>query len=133
MPFTVLIYAYRKPGTTPAAFRSHYESSHVPLVQSLTGAHFPQSHKRIYIQRSEDTDAINNYPATVLVGTQPDFQYDAIAELTFGDAAKFQTFMGIVGQGDAKEKITQDEEMFLDRGRMTAVVVGEIMVTEGSV
>lgn len=132
MPFTVLLYAYRKVGTTPAAFKSHYESSHVPLVQSLTGTHFPQSHKRFYIQRSEDADTNSNYPATVLVGTQPDFQYDAFAELTFGDAAKFQTFMGIVGQGDAKEKIARDEEMFLDRERMTAVVVGEIKVTEGS-
>ena len=134
MPFTILIYSYRKPGTTPAAFKSHYESSHVPLIQSLTGTHFPQSHKRFYIQRSEDAGANNNntdYPATVLVGTQQDFQYDAFAELIFEDAVKFQTFMGIVSQGEAKEALARDEEMFLDRARLTAVVVGETLVTRG--
>ncbi len=134
MPFTILIYSYRKPGTTPAAFKSHYESRHVPLIQSLTGTHFPQSHKRFYILRSEDAGANNNntdYPATVLVGTQQDFQYDAFAELIFEDAAKFQTFMGIVSQGEAKEALARDEEMFLDRTRLTAVVVGETLVTRG--
>ena len=68
----------------------------------------------------------------MLVGTQPDFEYDALTEVTFEDATKFQTFMGIMGEDDAKEKIAQDEEMFLDRARMTAVVVGEIEVTKGS-
>ena len=103
--FTVLIFSYRKAGTIPTAFKSHYGSRHVPLLQSLTGSHFPKSHKRYYIQRSEDAaDTSNkNYPATVLVGTQPGFQCDAFAELTFDDAAKFQTFMGIVSQGEAKD------------------------------
>ena len=146
MPFTILIYSYRKPGTTPAAFKSHYELRHVPLIKSLTGSNFPQYHKRFYVQRSEDVAANNTnddkhedhnnnnnrYPATVLVGTQPDFQYDALAEVTFEDAAKFQTFMGIVSQGEAKEMLARDEAMFLDRARITAVVVGETAVTEGS-
>ena len=72
------------------------------------------------------------YPATVLVGSQPDFQYDAFAELIFEDASKFQTFMGIVSQEEAREKLAKDEELFLDRGRLTAVVVGETVVTERS-
>ena len=38
--------------------------------------------------------------------------------------------MDIVSQDEAKERIAQDEEMFLDRERMTAVVVGETVVTE---
>ena len=111
----------------------------MPLLKSLAGAHFPQSHKRFYIQRSptatattNDTNNNNdNYPATVLVGTQPDFPYDALAELTFEDASKFHAFMGVVSQGEARELIARDEEVFLDRGRMTAVVVGETVVTEG--
>lgn len=133
MPFTVILFSYRKPGTAPAAFKAHYESTHIPLIQSLTGPHFPKSHRRYYVQRSEGADGDrNDYPATVLVGTQPDFQYDAFAELTFEDAAHFQTFMGIVSQGEAKRMIAQDEEAFLDQGRITAVVVGEVLVTEGS-
>lgn len=67
MPFTGLIFAHRKPGTTPAAFKSQYESRHVPLNQSLTGSHFPQSHKRYYVQRSENADGKNDYPARLPV------------------------------------------------------------------
>ena len=129
MTFTVLIFAYRKAGTTPAAFKSHYETIHVPLIQSLTGPHFPQSHKRFYIQRSQDAISENAHPATVLAGTQSDFQYDAFAELTFEDEAEFQTLMGIVGQGEAKERLAADEEMFMDRARMSVVVVEEPVVT----
>lgn len=148
MPFTILLYSFRKPGTTPTSFKTHYESQHIPLLKSLTGTHFPKSHKRFYIQRTDSTDTASttdqnsssttndphqndNYPATVLVGTQPDFPYDALAELTFDDAAKFHTFMDMVSRDEAKELIARDEEMFLDRGRMTAVVVGETVVTEG--
>lgn len=39
--------------------------------------------------------------------------------------------MGIVGQGEAKEKIARDEVAFLDQGRMRAMVVGGVEVTEG--
>ena len=42
----------------------------------------------------------------VLMGTQPDSQYGAFAEMTTDNAAKSQTFMGIVSQGEAKEMIT---------------------------
>lgn len=114
---------------SPAAFKSHYESNHIPLIQSLTGSHFPRTHKRYYVQRSEDADTNNHFPATVLVGAQSDFPYDAFAELIFEDAAKFQTFMSIVSQGETKETLAQDEDLFLDRGRMTAVVVGEPVAT----
>lgn len=65
----------------------------------------------------------------MLVGTQPEFQYDALTEMTIEDAASFQNFMEIVSQGEAKEMIEKDEEMFLDRGKLTAVVVEEPVMT----
>lgn len=37
MTYSVLIFAYRKPGTTPEQFRAHYEGSHVPLVKEIAG------------------------------------------------------------------------------------------------
>ena len=129
MTFTVLIFCHRKPGTTPAAFKSHYEDTHIPLIQSLTGPHFPQSHKRFYIHRSPDSNPENAYPATVLAGAQSDFQYDAFAELSFEDEGEFQTLMGIVGRGEAKERLAADEEVFMDRPRMSVVVVEEPVVT----
>ena len=38
--------------------------------------------------------------------------------------------MGIVSQDEVKEIIVKDEEEFLDRAKLRAVVVGEVAVTE---
>jgi len=53
------------------------------------GPLFPISHTRTYLQRSEAGD---EYPATVLVGGQADFKYDAFAELKFKDGAALEHF-----------------------------------------
>lgn len=126
-PYTVLIFAYRKPGISPAEFKSHYESSHVPLVESIAGSLFPKSHTRHYIQRADGAD----HPATVLVGSQADFGYDAIAELIFDNEAAFQAFFARVTEPKAAEKIAQDEDKFLDRARMKVVIEGDRIVTSG--
>lgn len=107
LTFLVLVFSYRKPDLSPADFKAHHETSHVPLLQSLTGDHFPLSHTRHYIDRPA-----NDSSATVLVGTQADFEYDAFGELTFANSGGFQTFVGIVGQAEAAEKIAADEEKF---------------------
>lgn len=120
MTQTVLIFAYRKLGTTPQQFRAHYEESHVPLVKEMAGEHFPLSHRRLYIQRADgkgDTERNANYPASVLLGSQSDFDYDAFAELTFSDGAALQTFMGIVQKPENAARIVADEEKFLDSSR----------------
>lgn len=132
MTYNVLIFAYRKPGMTPAAFKSHYESSHVPLVQSIAGDHFPEAHVRRYLHRTESsTSGPNDYPASVMVGAQSDFEYDAIAELIFKDETAFQTFFGLVSQPEAAKKIAENEEMFLDRPKMKVVVLGDCITTSG--
>ncbi|KAL1629224.1 hypothetical protein SLS56_005447 [Neofusicoccum ribis] len=80
MPYTVLIFAYRKPGLTPEEFKNHYENVHVPLIKSIAGDKFPLSHPRSYINRTESKeDQGNSFPATVLAATQDDFCYDAIS------------------------------------------------------
>ncbi|ROW11983.1 hypothetical protein VPNG_05169 [Cytospora leucostoma] len=133
MTYSVLIFAYRKPGTTPEQFRAHYEGSHVPLVKEIAGEHFPLSHTRRYLHRTEskveDTERNANSPATVLSGTQAEFDYDAIAELTFADAGAFQTFFGLVQQPENAARIAADEEKFLDRSKVPVVVLGETLVT----
>lgn len=133
MVYSVIIFAWRKPGTSPAQFKQHYENSHVPLVKSLAGPLFPKTHTRHYIQRNPTNDAADSsnkaHPATVLVGEQDDFSYDAYAELVFQDVPAFQQFFGcITGEENAK-KIAADEEQFLDRAKMRAVAVDETTVT----
>ncbi|KAI1352354.1 EthD domain-containing protein [Xylaria sp. FL0043] len=148
MPYSVLIFAYRKPGTTPEQFKAHYEGVHVPLIRKLTGANFPLSHTRHYLHRTtqhqhqqqqqqQEAEGKGNTarnphtPATVLIGTQAEFDYDAFAELTFEDEAAFQRFFALTQQQpENAEQIAADEELFLDRARMTVVVKGETRVTE---
>ncbi|MCJ1312479.1 hypothetical protein MMC25_006153 [Agyrium rufum] len=125
MEFSVIIFVYRKPGLSPAAFKEHYENSHIPLLKSTAGTDSPLSHKWHCIQRAERADN----PASVLVGTQADFQHDAYTVLEFEDAAAFQRLMGIVGEEGAAKKIAENKKMFLDRPKMTAAVMGDIIVT----
>jgi uncharacterized protein (TIGR02118 family) len=127
MTYSILIFAFRKPGTTPAEFKAHYEGSHVPLVKSIAGPLFPISHIRTYLHRTDSDE----YPASVLVGGQADFQYDAFAELTFKDEAAFGAFFGTVSSPENAAKIAADEELFLDRSKMTVVLVGDRTSTSG--
>ena len=132
MTYGILILAYRKPGTTPAQFKQHYESSHIPLVESIAGSSSPLTHACHYIHRTEfptsHPDAATN-PATVLVGTQEDFAYDSYAELTWEDVETFQKFFAAVSEPEAVKRVAEDEESFLDRGRMRIVRLGGCMVT----
>lgn len=137
MVYSILIFAFRKPGTTPAEFKAHYESSHVPLIKSIAGPLFPTSHTRRYLHRSEVSETSSDdknakYPAKVLLGTQANFEYDAFAELTFKDEAAFGAFFGHVTKDENAAKIAADEEKFLDRAKTTVVVVGETVVTSGA-
>lgn len=130
MVYSVLIFAYRKPGTTPEQFKAHYENSHVPLVRKLAGAHFPLAHTRRYIHRSQgqaesSTERNATTPASVLIGSQADFDYDAFAELVFKDETAFQTFMGVMQKPENAAEVAADEEQFLDRSKMTVVLVGD--------
>lgn len=135
MPYILLVFAHRKPGLSPVEFKSHYESRHLPLIQTLTGSLFPKSHTRRYIQRVQgpiDGDADNaNHPAVVMVGTPADFEYDAFAEIVFDDEAAFQAFFACITQAEAARRIAEDEELFLDREKMRVVVVDDCTVTTG--
>jgi EthD domain len=46
-----------------------------------------------------------DHPATVLVGAQAGFDYDAFTELVFQDDAAFQALFACVGQAEAAEKL----------------------------
>ncbi|KAI2617295.1 EthD domain-containing protein [Hypomontagnella submonticulosa] len=134
MPFVIIFFATRKPGVTPEQFKTHYEDIHMPLLREIAGPHFPLTHTRRYIQRSpgvaEGTTLNATTPAQVLVGTQADFDYDVVVELTFEDAATFQAFMAYAHTPERSARVIADEETFLDRSQSRAVVLGDINVTK---
>ena len=105
----------------------------MPLVQSIAGDHFPKAHIRRYIQQTENSTSAtdNDHPASVMVGAQSDFEYDAIAMLIFEDEIAFQAFFGLVNQPEAADKIAENEEMFLDRSKMKVVILGKYITSRG--
>ncbi|GES57018.1 inositol-3-phosphate synthase [Aspergillus terreus] len=133
---SVLILATRRPDLSPAAFRTRYEA-HVELLKRISTSDFPLSHRRSYIARTAATTSPPENeqppprnaatPAAVIVGQQADFDFDAVAELTFADDAALQAFMAKVSAPEAARQIAADEEGFLDRGRLRIVMLGEVV------
>ncbi|KAJ5673844.1 hypothetical protein N7462_009283 [Penicillium macrosclerotiorum] len=135
MSLKAFIYAYRKPGISPEDFKRHYEA-HIDLVKRISEDDFPLSHKRSYLSRktvetapegATSRNAIT--PASIVVGQQSDFDFDAYAELTFTDQAHFQAFGAKVYAPEAAAQIAADEEQFLDRSKLGIVMLGDVIET----
>lgn len=98
MSYTIIILVWRKPDISPSTFKSHYETTHIPLIRSLTGPLFPTSHSRFYLARktmedSPKSDTSNaKHPPTVFVGTSKDFDYDVYCTLEFENVSAFEAF-----------------------------------------
>jgi pyoverdine/dityrosine biosynthesis protein Dit1 len=122
MTFRILIKVYRKSDMTPEGFQSHYEDTHMPLVKSLAGSQFPLSRTRRYIQCS--SDAVSNYAAVILSGTQENFDYDALTEMVFEDEVTLQSFFGFMNAPGVKETIDADCAKFMDLTKVQLVVLG---------
>ncbi|KAH6884505.1 EthD domain-containing protein [Thelonectria olida] len=126
MTYTVMMLVHRNPSLTPTQFKDHYENIHIPLMQTLTGAHFPLSHTRRYIQRSSSG---SEYPATVLQGAQSDFDYDCMSELKFETEAGFQNMSALLGSPELASTVSEDCGAFMDPARTKVVVLGAINAT----
>ena len=81
MAFRAMLVIFRKPDISPEAFKEYYEEKHVPLLKSLAGNVFP-THIRNYVQRSSSSEETGThgptFPASVIFGTQADFEYDCL-------------------------------------------------------
>ncbi|KAL4817020.1 hypothetical protein BDW67DRAFT_184096 [Aspergillus spinulosporus] len=113
--FTVLILVTRRGDLTPSEFRNHWETEHIPLLQRLGGTAFPVSHTRHYLQQ----------PVTPLAGDSADLTFDAFAVVQFASQAAFEEFLPVM----SSPEVMADEDRFTDRGRMKAVVLGDVRVT----
>ncbi|XXH03209.1 hypothetical protein Hte_009606 [Hypoxylon texense] len=126
MTFQVLVVGSRLPGVSPARFKHHYEK-HMSHIQKIAGAHFPLSHTRRYIQRTDGDSA------TVLVGSQADFDYDVLVEMVFESEEAWKSFCDTLRTEENAKWIEQDENTFWDRARAKVVVLGETELTERKV
>ncbi|KAH7161516.1 EthD domain-containing protein [Dactylonectria macrodidyma] len=129
MPYHVLMLGYRKPTLSPEEFYTHYENIHIPLVKSLAGASFPMLHTRRYIQRFGAKERGDNFPALLLSGSQQDFDYDVIIELSFESEAAFYKFGNIMAEPDVQAIVAGDCDKFMDQVRSKAAVLSSIETT----
>jgi EthD domain len=136
MPYIILLIIYRNPSLTPTQFRDYLETKHMPLLQSLAGEVFPRVHSRRYIDRqptetsADSPSGVSGYPANVLAGSVDFFDYDCVVEHVHESEDAFKVFFAkMMGDPEVAAKLQEDEEVFMDRGRMKAVVVSEVAET----
>jgi len=100
------------------------------LLGDLTGPNFPISYTRCYIKRNEGSspEAANN-PATIFMGSQEDFGYDAIGEMTFEDEAAYGRFIFTLQQPSVAVMYDDDLNMFLDRAKTKVVVMSDTVTS----
>jgi hypothetical protein len=125
MPYNILIFIVRKPGISHTEFKKQYETSHMPLLQFYGGQHFPNAHKRHYLQFNDGNDA-----PTVVQGDKGFFDFDVIAESSYDDEAAFHAFVAMLKKEEASKVLRADEDKFSDREKMKIVVVGDVQETE---
>jgi uncharacterized protein (TIGR02118 family) len=107
----VIMFVPRRKDLSVQQFRDHYENVHVPL------AHAALRTLRAYVR---------NYPETTLSGSSPSF--DAITELWFDDEAAWKA-AAAAGAAPEGQALRADEENFMDRAGVVAVLVKECSST----
>lgn len=122
--FQLMMFGGRKEGLTPEQYRDHYENVHIPLMKNLTGDTFPLKHERHYVKRDGPPD----FPAAVLIGNQADFNYDAVAILTYRDKAHFDANWAFFEDEETAKLIKEDEAKF--SAWTTGVFIGPTISTE---
>jgi hypothetical protein len=126
MPFVILLFFTRKEGISPSAFKDYFENNHIPLICRMAGPDFPQVHTRMYVHRSNEGDCA----ASVIMGAQEDFPYDAVAQMEFEDGAAFHKFIGNRKDPEVLSILEEDDSKFSDSSKTRAVILGEICVTK---
>ncbi|RSL55246.1 hypothetical protein CEP54_009494 [Fusarium duplospermum] len=126
MTYIVLMLVYRNPQMTPDQFKDHYENKHIPLMKKFLGASFPLSHSRRYILRTEEN---GQHTATVLAGTQADFEFDCVSELKFESEANFQSMSALLSSAENSAAVGEDCMAFMDPEKTKMVVLGDVNIT----
>ena len=106
--FQLLMFGRRKQDLSPQQYRDHYENVHIPFMKNLTGDTFPLTHVRHYVKRDGPPD----YLAALMAGNQSDFEFDAVAVLTYRDKAHFDANWAFFENEGTRKLIQADEAKF---------------------
>lgn len=67
----------------------------------------------------------------VFLGKPEDIRFDVVAEINFKDEEHFKKFSGVFGDAENAKRLADDEEKFLDRSSLKAVLLGDVKTTTG--
>lgn len=157
MAYSVLMYIYRKEGTSFEHFQEYYESKHVPVIQRLSGNLFPSSHFRHYVGHVPQREAVEAKDAAskvatgdarvqtaydllegsassanapmVVMGQPSDFDWDVCSVITYTNEIHFRQFMAVLADAENAKVLAEDEEKFMDRSKFKAVILGDTRKT----
>ncbi|MCJ1333890.1 hypothetical protein MMC10_010596 [Thelotrema lepadinum] len=134
MTFTIIVFLYRKPGTTMEQYMDHYNTTHMDVIRELTGPeNFPLSHTRHFIHRTSVEDNAGGpsnlkTPATLFTGQQTAVDFDCVTVMTFQDENAFQGFHKAISSPEGKARLDGDEMVFQDPTKTTAALAAGVYV-----
>ncbi|KAF3771162.1 hypothetical protein M406DRAFT_354713, partial [Cryphonectria parasitica EP155] len=123
MTYTGLVHLYRKPEASPKAFQEYFEQNEIPILKAIGGEHFPISHKRIYLKRSEE----GNRELELHSGKQEDFPYDAVVLMEFESKEHATKFLSMTHEPEHLKAF--DHPLMPDRTKSVSVIIDRIYET----
>ena len=112
--FKLVNFLVRNPKMSPAEFREHYETSHVPMALRT----FPQilEHRR-------------NYPSEggVMFPEGVEQPWDAIVEIFMESRQGFDDMMALLSDPERSREIVEDGDKFLDGPKCGMLIVDEVV------
>ncbi|MGN7931732.1 EthD domain-containing protein [Sphingopyxis sp. 22461] len=113
----IIVTIQRKPGMTSAAFRDHYERSHVALAHKYLGHLFTDYRRNYVLQEDEDgTPSPSNSDATC----------DVVTEIWLRDEAAWTEFRQILADPEIGAIFREDETHFMLQSQLTVFPVEEV-------
>lgn len=133
MTYTILLFVSRDSSLTFEEFQHHYENKHVPLAYSLLSDVWPTAFHRRYFARINRKGfggpANPDRPPLTLRGGLNEMDCDCVAELSFPSEKAFGRFYKKLYEKEIAAVLAEDENRFLEQGKLRIIVVGETCST----
>jgi hypothetical protein len=130
---TILLFLTRDCALSLEEFQHHYEHTHIPLAYSMLSDVWPTTFHRRYLARINRKGfggpANPDRPAFTLRGQVGDVDCDCIAEMHFPTERAFRQFYKKYHQKEVAAVLAEDENRFLEKGKVKVIVVGETWST----
>jgi hypothetical protein len=130
---TLLLFLTRDSALSLEEFQHHYEHTHIPLAYSMLSDVWPTTFHRRYLARINRKGfggpANPDRPALTLRGQANEMDCDCIAEMNFPTEKAFRQFYKKLYEKEIAAVLAEDENRFLEKGKVRVIVVGETWST----